>query len=212
MMSHVISTFLDTAEVVTGLLRAPELAERWQQPSALAEFRVSGLAGHLARGVFNVERWLAEPPPQGGVPIDAVAYFLTVTEPAPNLDDAVPRRIRETGEQEAAAGPEALARECDAARGRLAALLPTVPLDRPVGMLSHVLPLDQCLLTRLVELVVHLDDLAVSVGVPTPGVPAEAADAVATCLTRIAVARHGLLPVLRTLSRRERASAPVAAF
>jgi hypothetical protein len=148
----------------------------------------------------------------GGVPIDAVGYFLAGVRPAPNLDEAVPRRIRESGEQEAAAGPDALARECEATRGRLATLLPTVPLDRPVGMLSHVLRLDQCLLTRLVELVVHLDDLAVSVGVPTPGVPAEAADAVATCLTRIAVARHGLLPVLRTLSRRERASAPVAAF
>ncbi|WP_405736112.1 hypothetical protein OG607_44125 [Streptomyces sp. NBC_01537] len=45
---------------------------------------------------------------------------------------------------------------------RLAQQLPTGPLDRPVGMFAHVLPLDRCLLTRLVELVVHFDDLAVS--------------------------------------------------
>ncbi|MFC4007796.1 hypothetical protein ACFOY2_11220 [Nonomuraea purpurea] len=47
---------------------------------------------------------------------------------------------------------------------------------------------------------------------PTPLVPAEAADAVTVCLTRIAVARHGFLPVMRALSRRERAADPIAAF
>ncbi|MEU8176518.1 hypothetical protein AB0C14_26905 [Microbispora hainanensis] len=90
--------------------------------------------------------------------------------------------------------------------------MPALPPDRPVGVFAHVLPLDQCLLTRLVELVVHLDDLAVSLDIPTSPVPAEAADAVAVCLTRIAVARHGLLPVIRILSRRERAVDQIAAF
>lgn len=41
--------FLETAEVVSTLLHYPELAARWEQPSALPSFRVSGLAGHLAR-------------------------------------------------------------------------------------------------------------------------------------------------------------------
>jgi hypothetical protein len=208
----VISAFLDTAEVASGLLRSPVLAERWERPSALARFRVSGLAGHLARAVFNVERRLAEPPPAGGTSIDAVAYFLADAGPEPDLDDAVPRRIRETGEQEAAGGSAALTEKFDAARARLAERLPTVPLDRPVSVFGHVLPLDQCLLTRLVEFVVHLDDVAVSLGTPTPPVPAEATDAVITCLTRIAVARHGFLPVVRTLARRERATDPVTVF
>ncbi|MFD3504962.1 maleylpyruvate isomerase N-terminal domain-containing protein [Streptomyces sp. NPDC058678] len=207
-----ISAFLDTAAVTSRLLRSPVLAERWEQPSALAEFRVSALAGHLARALFNVERWLAELPPAGGRPIDAVAYFLSGAGPAPHLEDAVPRHIREVGEQEAAGGPAALAGEFDAARARLAAQLPAMPLDRPVGVFAHVLPLDQCLLTRLVELVVHLDDLAVSLEEPTPSVPAQATDLVIACLTRIAVARHGVLPVMRTLARRERAIDPIAAF
>ena len=207
-----ISAFLDTAEVASRLLRSPTLAERWERPSALAQFRVSGLAGHLARAVFNVERWLAELPQEGGTPIEAVAYFLAGADPAPELDDAVPRRIREVGEQEAAGGPAALAKEFDAARARLAAQLPNMPLDSPVGVFAHVLPLDQCLLTRLVELVVHLDDLAVSLEAPTPSVPAEATEAVTACLTRIAVARHGFLPVMRTLARRERATDSIAAF
>ncbi|MDQ0911533.1 hypothetical protein QFZ22_007518 [Streptomyces canus] len=63
-----ISAFLDTAGVASVLLRSPVLAERWERPSALDRFRVSGLAGHLARAVLNVERWLAEPVPAGRPP------------------------------------------------------------------------------------------------------------------------------------------------
>lgn len=191
---------------------SPVLAERWEQPSALAEFRISGLAGHLARAVFNVERWLAEPAPNGGPTIDAVAYFLAGAGPAPDLADVVPHRIRQLGEHEARHGPSSLAEELSDTRARLATLLRTLPPDRPVSVFGHVLRLDECLLTRIVELVVHLDDLAVSLNVPTPPVPAEATAAVAACLAHIAVARHGFLPVMRTLSRRERAAGSIAVF
>jgi hypothetical protein len=208
----VISAFLDTAEVASGLLRSPVLAERWERPSVLAEFRISALAGHLARAVFNVERWLAAQPRPDEAPVDAVAYFAAGLGPAPRLEDAVPRRIRELGEQEAVDGPAALADEFDATRARLAQRLPAMSLDRRVGVFAHVLPLGQCLLTRLVELVVHIDDLAVSLELPAPSVPAEATDAVIVCLSRIAVARHGSLTVLRALTRRERATDPIAVF
>lgn len=211
-----ITAFLETAGVVSGLLHSPELAKRWAQPSVLAQFRVSGLAGHLVfAGVYLVERWLDRPAPAGGDVLDAAGYFLLVDDPA-DVDNEVARRIRQLGEQRAAGGPVALAAEFDAGRERLAALLPTLSPDRLVDQSgtqgTRVLTVEQCLLTRLVELTVHLDDLAASLGVPTPEVPAAAAEAVAGCLARIAVGRHGFLPVLRTLSRRERAAGPVAAF
>jgi hypothetical protein len=75
-----------------------------------------------------------------------------------------------------------------------------------------VLPLDQCLLTRVLELVVHADDLAVSLGVPTPTFEPDVVDATVTTLARISVAKRGQLPVLRALSRRERADAVATAF
>jgi len=62
------------------------------------------------------------------------------------------------------------------------------------------------------EIAVHSDDLAVSVGVPTPPLPAAVIDPVLALLTQVAVRRHGQTAVLRTLSRSERAPATIAAF
>ena len=57
----------------------------------------------------------------------------------------------------------------------------------------------------------HSDDLAVSVGVDTPVLPAEVFDPVRDLLVRLAVARHGQARVVAALTRRERAL-PVHAF
>ncbi|GAB7187193.1 hypothetical protein ATKI12_7024 [Kitasatospora sp. Ki12] len=54
--------------------------------------------------------------------------------------------------------------------------------------------------------------LAVSVGVPTPELPPEAADFVVGLPARPAVRRHGWVDVVRALSRAERAPGRVAAF
>ncbi|OLB80135.1 MAG: hypothetical protein AUI14_07825 [Actinobacteria bacterium 13_2_20CM_2_71_6] len=209
----VAGIFLDAAAAVAPLLRTRELADGWSRPSALAEFRISGLAGHLARAVFNVERYLEAPVPPDAPMLNAVTYF----QPATGLDgrdptDDVHRIIRERGEQDAAGGPEELADRYDATRARLAVRLAELPDDRPVLMFGRVLPLGECVVTRLVELAVHTDDLAVSLGLPTPDIGEQASDLVIATLGLISRRRHGTLPVLRALSRRERAPADVAAF
>jgi hypothetical protein len=206
--------FLAAAEVVAPLLRAPELAARWHEASALAEFRTSGLAGHTARAVLNVERYLDAEVPAGASALDAVSYFLTASGPdVENPASTMNQSIRERGEQEAAGGPQALADAYDGVRARLADRLPGLPGDRPVLMFGrYVLPLHECLLTRLVEIVVHADDLAVTLGLPMPDFGDDVEDLVIATLARIARRRHGTLPVLRALARRERAPSTVAAF
>lgn len=209
----IVDVFLASAGVVAPLLRGPELAARWDEPSALAEFRVSGLAGHLARAVFNVERYLDTPLPADAPLLDAVQYFLTADADASDLDGTVARRIRDRGEQEASDGPAVLAERFDTVRAALASRLAALPADHQIAVFERWrLPLDEALITRLVELAVHLDDLAVSLDVPTPALPDEATDLVLVTLTRIAQARHGTVPLLRALARRERAPHHVAAF
>ena len=70
---------------------------------------------------------------------------------------------------------------------------------------------DDFLLTRLLEIVVHSDDLAVSIDVPAPTFPDEVFTPVLELLTRLAVGRHGQSAVISALTRRER-SRNISAF
>jgi Mycothiol maleylpyruvate isomerase N-terminal domain len=70
---------------------------------------------------------------------------------------------------------------------------------------------DDFLLTRMLEIVVHADDLAVSVGITTPPFPDGVFAPVQDLLVRLAVARHGQSAVIGTLARVER-SRQIAAF
>jgi hypothetical protein len=122
--------------------------------------------------------------------------------------------IRRAGEASAADGPAALAARTAELLERQRAVLPAEPADRIVHLASSgwSLRLDDFLLTRVMELVVHSDDLAASVGVDTPELPPSVIDPVVELLARLAVHRHGATAVIRTLSRAERAPATISAF
>ena len=63
------------------------------------------------------------------------------------------------------------------------------------------------------EIVVHADDLAVQRReCQAPEFSPEVFEPVLALLAALAARRHGEGPVLRTLSRRERAAGPVSAF
>jgi uncharacterized protein (TIGR03083 family) len=207
----VISAFLSAARTAGLLLHSPELAEAWTKPSALAEFRVSGLAGHLA-GQSNVTRFLDLPVPADAPVMDAVHYYAQHGGEV-DVHSENNTRIRVLGEEQAGRSAAELADRYDDTVRTVAAALDGLPEDRLVLMFNRwVLPLDQCLTTRIIELVVHTDDLAVSLGVPTPEFERDVVDAAVTTLARIAVAKRGQLPVLRALSRRERADGVATAF
>jgi hypothetical protein len=81
----------------------------------------------------------------------------------------------------------------------------------PIPWQGWALARDAFLLTRLLEIVVHSDDLATSVGVATPEFPEAAFAPVRDLLVRLAVRRHGQAALISTLARAERAR-PVSAF
>ena len=74
------------------------------------------------------------------------------------------------------------------------------------------LSLGDFLVTRMLELAVHQDDLAVSVGLATPDLPDPAFDPVLVLLARLAARRHGQAALLRALARAERAPAAINAI
>ena len=212
-MAQIRELYLSAAASAAKLLAAPQVAAAWHEPSALPKLSVRGLAGHLAGQIFFIPKVLAEPVPTDEV-IPIHEYYARVSWIGSDLDDEFNVLIRTSGEQDAADGPAALAARVEATVEELRGLLPTAPF-RPVrrptwGAWS--ISLDDFVTSRLLEVAVHSDDLAYSVGVPTPELPAKAIETVVDLLSRIALRRHGATNVLRALSRAERAPASISAL
>lgn len=205
--------YLDVAAVAAGLLGDPAVARSWDEPSALRKFRVGGLAGHLAGQIIHVPPVLDTAPP-GTAPISLLEHYGRSTWTDGDIDSGLNTGIRLSGEELAADGVAGLRARAAAALADLRRRLPAEPADRviqlPFG--PWALSLDDFLVTRLLELAVHCDDLAVSVGVPTPAFPPPALETVLGLLCRWAASRHGATAVLRALSRAERAPARIAAL
>ncbi|GGN54252.1 hypothetical protein GCM10011579_013130 [Streptomyces albiflavescens] len=205
--------FLEAAGTVAELVAEPAVAAAWEKPSALRDFGVGGLAGHVAWQELALPELLAEPVPTEPVVSLREYYLERVTWLDAGVDGAVNIRIRRGGEATAEDGPEALVARVREAVARLGTELPEVPAGRPIRMRSWgdwSLDLDDFLLTRLMELVVHADDLAYSVGLPTPEFPEHVTAPVVELLARLAVRRHGAVDVIRGLARVERAPASIA--
>lgn len=212
-MGPIREAFLTAASSAVALVGEAAVAAAWEKPSALVEFRVSGLAGHLARQVIQAPVVLATPVPDEP-PRSLLEHFTGSSWTTGSIDDEVNVNVRRKGEREAAEGQAALVARAAAALEELRPALAAEPVDRVVRLpwAEWSLTLDDYLVTRLVEIAVHNDDLAVSVGLPTPPLPAEVLDPVLDVLTRLAVHRHGPVAVLRALSRAERAPATIAAI
>ncbi|MFY1620303.1 maleylpyruvate isomerase N-terminal domain-containing protein [Micromonospora sp. WMMD736] len=205
------SAFLDAAQIAAALLREPILAERWPTPSALPDFSTGGLARHLAYQVTHTVTFLDAAPGQSAIPV--LEHFTGNTWVTSGVGSADNIGIRRRSEQAAASTTAAaLADTVDVALTELRAVVPAQPLDRIVDLGEWGLRVDDFLLTRVVELVVHVDDLAVSLGLPTPPMPAAATKASIQLLSSLAAWRHGALNVIRALARQERAPTSIAAL
>lgn len=208
--------YLESATAAAALIASPEVAARWDEPSALREMTVSGLAGHLAFQITRVPDQLTrrEPLPAGTEVITVLDHYARVEWIDAPPDAEVNVAIRRNGAAEAEGGPQTLADRTATAIARLTTMLPAEDGDEPYYLpwTGWALSLSDFLTTRLLEIVIHIDDLAVSVGAPLPPVPEEATETVIGLLTRLSTRRHGTAAVLRALSRSERAPATIAAF
>lgn len=197
------SRFLAAASAAVTLLERREVHDRWSQPSVLGDLTVGGLAAHLARQVLLVEAYLDSPDPRAEDPTTAESYFAGM---AGTADPSSPLNtgVRERSHAGAVAGPRMVAAQLRDCLTRLATRIGSIDPERQVlAYGGQAMLVREYLRTRIVELVVHNEDLALSVGIEPPEVGA--ADAV-DILVGAARLRHGDIAVLRALSRRERDS------
>ncbi|RDI66983.1 maleylpyruvate isomerase N-terminal domain-containing protein [Nocardia pseudobrasiliensis] len=208
-MSRIRDVYLEAAASAARLLSDPAIGAAWERPSVLKEFSVRGLAGHLGAQILHVSRVLVAEAPQAR-PVTIAEFFDGAEAFQADTDAEINVRIREGGESVAADGAEALAAAVESTVAQQLTALPTEPHDRIISFAQTPMLLDDFLLTRMLEIVVHSDDLALSADIPTPAFPPHVFEPVLDLLSRLAVTRHGQPAVLRALSRAERAPDTIA--
>jgi uncharacterized protein (TIGR03083 family) len=209
----IVSAFRTAGEWFADLAGRDDVALRWGDPSALSGYSIGGLVGHVTAAIAWLGPLLDTANPGGSVPVWSVGRYLA---PFPvrrqeDLDGPLHRAARTQGERSAQRGPKETvtrsAERFDAVATRLAA----ENLDRVIDLrptLPGAIRLDDFIRTRVVELVVHGDDLAVSVGVP-PDPPVDGTAIATDALVALAVHTHRPIAVVRALARPERSNGTV---
>lgn len=212
-MDDVRGAFLEAGASVVELVASPAVGANWLRPSVLAGWPVSTLCGHVGRGVTSVADYLGrDAPDPDATRLGPAEYFVAAIEAIAG-DDRVSSGIAARGEEAAAGGQYGVVDLMERCLDRLAESFEAEPADRAVSVFAGIaMELDAYLVTRMIELRVHADDLAVSIGADPPPMPALVDDLVTHALVDIARRRHGEAAVLRALARSERAANPVSAF
>jgi hypothetical protein len=197
----VIALFVANAGVVLEAFADPRVGAAWQEPSVLEHQTVGGLAGHLARaGIWVVAEYLDEGVPDRPLDFESAgAYYAAAVAFSTEKSQS---GIRARGAEAAAAGQQALVerakRSLDDLTPRLQQLGPDHVMSAIGGM---VMRLGDYLVARMVEQVVHLDDLARSVGAEPWSLPEASVDLVIATGIEIARRSKGDTATVRALYR-----------
>ncbi len=193
---------IEAVDTAADLMSHPSVATRWDEPSALEGMTVGGLAAHLVRAAGATLAYLDRTPsdakPKGDL-LTPITYFHAA------IDSPIHERIKDVSANESAIGHEATATKCRDLADQLRERLADEPSDRLVAALGgRMLTLDDFCRTRLIEVLLHLDDLAVSVGESRPETDPEGVAIVVDIIEGIARHLHGDWEVLYSLARSER--------
>ncbi len=198
-----VDGFLSALELVRPLVASPEVTTAWDLPSALDDLTVGALTAHLVHAVASVDSQLDKPVPDAP-PVDTVTYYLPSAGPdasSPSVREAVNARNADQAQSGSAAVLAKFDTGVECLRTRLPAEHPSRLVRVPIG---RCMRLDNYLVTRLIEVVVHADDLAVSVDVPPPAFTADSCDPIFPVFGCMCRSRHGDAAVIRGFARRER--------
>lgn len=212
-MDH--ASFVDAARIALDLASSTEVKSGWLEESSCAGMSVGGLAHHLVQQAGNTVR-LLEMEPVAEPPIPLLEHYVRAAWVEAGPDEEVNVTIREGADAAAATGPDDVIAHGTAALERLPALLRDhhrrIPDQVRIPWQGWSLTTSDFLVTRAMEIVVHADDLASSVGLETPDFPDDVLADVLALLSAVAVRRHGQVALVRALSRPQRAPEDVSAF
>ena len=205
--------FLAAAELSWALASSPQVARAWDDQSSCAGMTVGGLTHHLLQQPAHVADGLRAGP-HVDPPIPLLSHYDSAAWVTAAADDDVNVAIREGGNDGAQAGPDAVLAQARVAIDALPALLSELrePDTIHIPWQGWSLTTADFLTTRMMELVVHGDDLASSIGLDTPAHPDGVVTPVLALLTGVAVRRHGQVALVRALARPQRAPSSVSAF
>lgn len=205
---------IEATDLIAELVDRPEIAADWTGESSCEGMSVGGLTRHLAGQPASVVALLRLDGSEGAAAetIDVLEHYGRASWLREDADGETNRSIRATADSEAADGPDAARALLSRARADLEVVLAHPPPTTYVPWQGWRLATDDFLVTRLMEMVVHADDLASSVRVATPQFGPTVLDPVFRLLTAIAARRHGQDALVRTLARPQRAPSTISAF
>jgi hypothetical protein len=201
------------SDVLVDLVAAPEVADAWDRESALPGFTVGGVVRHLVSQPECAVEFLRIRPVPSHAPTVSLAALYERTDwfHAP-VDATENTSIVEDFNAMSAGRQEHSVAILDQARADLPGAIDGAGPTTYVPWQDCCLATDDFLAVRLMEVVVHADDLAASVGLPAPAFDDEALHPALALLATLSAGRHGQDATVRALARTERAGGPVSAF
>jgi hypothetical protein len=203
-----VDAYVGAVDWLRGILSHPDVVDSWNRPSVVAHYSVGGVAAHAVHGVLWLERVLKD-----AEPVDLrrvkVPEFMGLNRVDGPVDDPFGAYLRSAAEGFAETGAHIVAAALTVSRDELVKLLSAAPATRAVAVLrvaGAYVPLSEYLPTRILEAIVHGDDVACSVpALRAPDPPPEAVAAALGLCLELAEARVGGLEALRAFTRAERA-------
>ena len=189
------------------------MAEAWDRESALPGMTVGGVTRHLVSQPETAVEFLRIQPPPPHAPVVSLAELYERTDWfAAAVDAEENTSIRDDFNAMSAGRQEHSLAILEQALADLPDALAAAGDTTYVPWQDSSLATDDFLVVRLMEIVVHADDLAASVGLPTPAFDDDVLHPALALLAMLGARRHGQDAAVRALSREERAARPAAAF
>ena len=214
-LDDVAQAFREAAEAFGEIVARPEVGKAWDQPSALEGYTVGAIVGHVNAGVGWLGPLLdapAQPDLRPSTRDDLLQFFHGLKiDPGEAERNPIHDVLRDKFERAAGHGWESNRDKFLGLAERLTSRLEGESAERLLDLRPFeplILRLGDFLPTRILELVVHADDLATSIGVDAP-LPENAATVAIDLMMAVARTGHGDLAVVQALARRERADPSV---